>query len=148
MKNYNLPNKHQDGVVLIVSLMVLVLVTILAISVVNRSTLLQRMAGNIQGLNSAFQATENGVVYFLDEYKNNGGNHNINQKGSFLDGSEYEVKSGELIDCGGSVNGNSINAANDSLFFNTTCFEIRSEGVFGVSSTEHRVGYATRTSND
>ena len=53
----SLPNR-QRGVVLLVSLMLLLMLTILALTATNRSTLQERMPANSQDSNLAFQAAE------------------------------------------------------------------------------------------
>jgi len=138
-------HKNQKGAVLIVSLVVLVLVTLLAISTVNSATLLQRMAGNTQGLNSAFQAAENGLVYWLDEFNKDKSKIKFKKEGEFADGSTFEVTAKEVDECSSGSSGNSISAADDNQGISASCFEITSEGKFGASSTEHYLGYATRS---
>jgi len=136
---------RQQGVVLIVSLLVLVLVTLLAISTVNKSTLLQRMAGNSQGLNSAFQAAENGFIYFLEELEEGSSVDAIGVKrGSFYDGSEYEAKKADDVECFlEDSESSSVSSGSGTLV--PICFEIISKGQFGDSETIHHIGYATRT---
>ena len=60
----SLPNR-QRGVVLLVSLMLLLMLTILALTATNRSTLQERMAANSQDSNLAFQAAEAGRTAVL-----------------------------------------------------------------------------------
>lgn len=52
---------QQRGAVLVVSLIVLLLLTILAITASNTATLQERMASNAQEANVAFQAAESGL---------------------------------------------------------------------------------------
>lgn len=53
--------KQQRGMVLFVSLMLLLMITLLALSAANRSTLQERMAANSQDANRGFQAAQSGV---------------------------------------------------------------------------------------
>lgn len=55
------PLKTQRGTVLLVSLVILLLMTMLAITAVSTSSLQERMAFNSQQNNSAFQAAESGL---------------------------------------------------------------------------------------
>lgn len=50
--------KNQQGIVLVVALLILVVMTILGVSMLSSSTLEERMAGNIQAKNVTFQAAE------------------------------------------------------------------------------------------
>ncbi|MCH2342147.1 PilX N-terminal domain-containing pilus assembly protein [Pseudomonas sp. NPDC047963] len=54
--------RHQSGVVLVVSLILLLLLTILAITASTSSSLQERMAGNAQESNVAFQAAESALA--------------------------------------------------------------------------------------
>lgn len=53
-----LPPHHQSGAALIISLVLLLALTIIGIGSLNKSSLEQRMAGNMGDLNLAFNATE------------------------------------------------------------------------------------------
>ncbi len=48
----------QQGIVLVVALLILVVMTVLGVSMLSTSTLEERMAGNIQAKNVTFQAAE------------------------------------------------------------------------------------------
>ncbi len=56
-----LPGKSQKGAVMIVALMLLLVMTILAVSGIGNSTLEQKMSGNYYNSASAFQAAEYGI---------------------------------------------------------------------------------------
>jgi len=58
--------RRQDGMALIVSLLLLLILTVLAISMASTSTLQQRISGNAQQQNIAFQASESGLRYWVD----------------------------------------------------------------------------------
>ncbi|VAX12968.1 hypothetical protein MNBD_GAMMA24-2603 [hydrothermal vent metagenome] len=50
--------KKQQGIVLVVALLILVVMTVLSVSMLSSSTLEERMASNLQSQNAAFQAAE------------------------------------------------------------------------------------------
>ena len=50
--------KNQQGIVLVVALLILVVMTILGVSMLSSSTLEERMASNVQAKNITFQAAE------------------------------------------------------------------------------------------
>lgn len=54
--------QHQKGAALLVSLVLLLILTVLALASANRSTLQERMAANSQDSNRAFQSAEAGRV--------------------------------------------------------------------------------------
>ncbi len=56
------PPSKQHGMVLVISLIMLLLMTILAITASTTSSLQERMAGNAQEANIAFQATESALA--------------------------------------------------------------------------------------
>lgn len=58
----------QRGMALLVSLMLLLLLTVIAISAANMSSVQQRMATNSQNQNVAFQASESGLAAWIDKY--------------------------------------------------------------------------------
>jgi type IV pilus assembly protein PilX len=53
--------KRQQGIVLVVSLVILVLVTLLSVSSMKNTVLQEKMTGNYKERNSAFQAAEAGL---------------------------------------------------------------------------------------
>ncbi|OGT19335.1 MAG: hypothetical protein A2V90_04305 [Gammaproteobacteria bacterium RBG_16_57_12] len=58
--------RHQRGTALIMSLVILMILTILGVTAMGTATLEERMAGNTQELNKAFQAAESGLTQVLD----------------------------------------------------------------------------------
>ena len=58
MKATNFNPSHERGAVLVISLVLLMIMTILAVTLSQTSTLEQRMAGNARDLDAAFQASE------------------------------------------------------------------------------------------
>lgn len=63
---------HQRGAVLVISLILLLLLTILAITASNTASLQERMAGNAQEANVAFQAAESGLKNMTDAVADGG----------------------------------------------------------------------------
>lgn len=66
MKNYRMPNK-QSGAALVVGLVLLVVVTVLAVSGMNTATTELAMARNDQNYENAFQAAETGLEQALSQ---------------------------------------------------------------------------------
>ncbi len=62
MKNRITPLNRQTGVVLVVSLIMLLLLTLIGITGANVTSLEEKMAGNAQDQNIAFQATESTLI--------------------------------------------------------------------------------------
>jgi type IV pilus assembly protein PilX len=62
--------RQQHGVVLVVSLILLLLLTILAITASTSSSLQERMAGNAQESNVAFQASESALANLNAQVRN------------------------------------------------------------------------------
>lgn len=58
----------QRGMALIVSLLLLLILTVLAISMATTSTLQQRISGNAQQQNIAFQAAESGLQHWVEQF--------------------------------------------------------------------------------
>lgn len=69
--------RKQKGIVLLVSLMLLLMLTLLAIATVNRSTLQLRIASNGQQQNAAFQAAETGIQQWASAYFAESSNENF-----------------------------------------------------------------------
>lgn len=69
MNQTELPNlaRRQQGAVLIVSLIILLVLTLIGIAGMNTSVLQERMAVNAQNSNRAFQAAESSVRALADE---------------------------------------------------------------------------------
>ncbi|WPC04408.1 pilus assembly PilX N-terminal domain-containing protein [Pseudomonas benzenivorans] len=61
------PHK-QSGMVLVVSLLLLLMLTLIAISAANQSSLQLRIASNSEQQNAAFQAAESGLQQWTAEY--------------------------------------------------------------------------------
>lgn len=67
MKNYQTSRKAQQGAALIMGLLLLVVITILAVSGMNTATTELAMARNDQNYESAFQAAETGLENALSQ---------------------------------------------------------------------------------
>jgi len=65
------PVSHQEGAVLIVSLMLLIVLTMLGISAIESTKLETRMAANTIEYNRAFQTAEGGAAKAIDNYMKN-----------------------------------------------------------------------------
>jgi|GEM_PF-1892488 len=146
-KHIYVNSKHyQTGAVIIVSLFVLVLVTLLALTIANRSTLLQRMSSNSQEFYSAFQAAENGFEIWLAEFRksNNNAELIIAKQGKFLDDTEYDVSNKEFKVY--EDQGHSISSAEGESKFTSVYTEVITKGKFGNNDVEHHIGYASSVS--
>ncbi len=62
---------NQQGIVLVVSLLILVVMTILGVSMLSSATLEERMASNLQGQNLTFQTAESCIRMALLPANNN-----------------------------------------------------------------------------
>ncbi len=88
----SLPNR-QSGVVLLVSLMLLLMLTILALTATNRSTLQERMAANSQDSNLAFQAAEAGRTAMFKKMDNIHSLLLSKSEGAALSGDKVDIDS-------------------------------------------------------
>lgn len=60
--------RKQNGMVLVVSLLLLLMLTLIAISAANQSSLQLRIASNSEQQNAAFQAAESGIQLWTANY--------------------------------------------------------------------------------
>ena len=65
-QQYTIPNNRENGAALITALVVLIMLTLLAISTLSTSTMEERMAANSQELNRAFQIADTGLARIFD----------------------------------------------------------------------------------
>lgn len=70
MKNY-MVKKQQDGAVLVISLVLLLVLTLMGVAGMNTSTMQERMAANAQNSNRAFQGAESSVWSLLEQLYDN-----------------------------------------------------------------------------
>ena len=64
---FSTPDNRQNGAALITALVVLIMLTLLAISTLSTSTMEERMAANSQELNRAFQIADTGLARIFDD---------------------------------------------------------------------------------
>ena len=70
MRNYSIPSlRHEKGFVLAISMIFLIVMTLLAVSAIKRSTLDEKITANLRTQNLSFQAAEKALRFcerFLD----------------------------------------------------------------------------------
>src|SRR5437016_5220957 len=64
------PHSRQAGATLLVSLVMLVLITLLAVSAINSGTINLRIAGNMQSRDEARAAAQQAIEQFISSYAN------------------------------------------------------------------------------
>ncbi|MCY1395369.1 hypothetical protein D9M71_103130 [compost metagenome] len=126
---------HQNGMALLVSLVLLLLLTIIAITAANQSSLQERMAANSQQQTIAFQAAESGIQGWLAEYESNPRIEPISAAKELTATAPYEASAPQPGTCFDVVPSYSLNAADDSGSFQYACFNIQSTGKSCVDST-------------
>lgn len=70
MKNFKI-KKRQEGAVLVISLVLLLVLTLIGVAGMNSSTMQERMAANAQNSNRAFQGAESSVWALLEQLYDN-----------------------------------------------------------------------------
>lgn len=117
----------QRGMALIVSLLLLLILTVLAISMATTSTLQQRIAGNSQQQNIAFQAAESGLNAWVKQFTQDGTQLTSLQleATSGTSGSAKVSLSTTSIDCAKFLPAQSISVAAGSLAYN--CYQVNSQ---------------------
>ena len=151
----SLPNR-QSGVVLLVSLMLLLMLTILALTATNRSTLQERMAANSQDSNLAFQAAEAGRTAMFKKMDNIHSLLLSKSEGAALSGDKVDIDSmrycaqmtkGPLVlyQRDGRVDSNSLGSVKTYVVF------VDSQGTYSNDSNcdealaRHESGFAIKT---
>lgn len=71
MRSMNGLGKTQEGAVLIISLVVLLVITLIGVAGMNTSTMQERMAANAQNSNRAFQGAESSIGALLEKLYDN-----------------------------------------------------------------------------
>lgn len=132
--------RRQQGVALLVSLVLLLLLTILAITAARTSSLQQRMASNAQEQNSAFQAAESGLSRWI----------NLFEAGSAIpagtqtngDGSAYRLDNPPV-----DIQANCLFGSVGTTGFVFDCYHVTSTATSadGTARARHQIGYLTRT---
>lgn len=124
------PRKAQGGMALIVSLLLLLILTVLAISMATTSTLQERIAGNAQQQNIAFQAAESGLNYWVAQFIQssttpaNGTTLNL-QASTGTSGSAKVTLSATSFNCSKFLPAQSSNISEGSMAYN--CYQISSQ---------------------
>lgn len=132
-------HRQQQGVVLVVSLLLLLLLTILAITAARTSSLQQRMAGNAQEQNVAFQAAESGLARWLDLFTSDqvipGGDQEAGNAANFrLDNPPVNVQANCMA--------GSLNVSSGFVF---DCHHVTSSSQSaGGARARHQMGYLVR----
>lgn len=153
---------QQRGIALLVSLLLLLMLTIIAISAANQSTLLQRMAGNSQQQNIAFQASESGLEAWVNDYDQNVypqiRAHTLAAVPPWstqgVGKASYAVSAALPNNCYGVMPSYSLNAGENASTFKYACYDIRSTGKGCIDSAcadadnpaqaTHIMGYLVR----
>ncbi len=148
----SLPNR-QRGVVLLVSLMLLLMLTVLALTATNRSTLQERMAANSQDSNLAFQAAEAGrtaVLADIDRIRLVGPGTELSVAATNIDNMRYcaQMTMGPLVllNRNGRVYSASLGVGRGTL--ETRAVLARSQGTYSADSAcatalaSHESGFA------
>jgi hypothetical protein len=130
--------KAQQGAVLLISLILLLLLTVLALTAANRSTLQERMAANSQDANMAFQTAEAGRVATINAMASiNPAFQNITPANTVIGTSIYcaQATLGKIIlmSRDGRVFSNSLDVRKNTL--ETRAINISSRGSISSDST-------------
>jgi len=157
--------KKQQGATLLISLVLLLVLTILALAAGRSATLQQRMAGNLQQQNIAFQTAENGIQAAILQLQDESNRPPLGAPKYlfFADGTSlpsswenncsvgsnnyYFCVEVEQVDCAASTVGSpgggasSIGVGNNINLTGGTCYRITSTGQFESSTAVHQQGY-------
>jgi len=115
----------QSGMALLVSLIMLLLVTIIAITAAQQSTLQARMAANSQQQNIAFQTSESGISAWLASYAANPRIAVIRVTPTGETKTPYTATAALPSNCSTVIEAYSLNAGGDT--FQYACFDIQSD---------------------
>lgn len=134
----SLPNQQQ-GVALLVSLVLLLLLTVLAITAARTSSLQQRMASNAQEQNSAFQAAESGLSRWITLFESGAAIPNGETNG---DGSSFRLDTPPV-----DIQANCLFGSLSTTGFVFDCYHVTSTATSadGSARARHQMGYLTRT---
>jgi len=134
----------QQGATLLLSLVLLLLLTVFALSSVRTATLQQRASSNLQQQNLAFQVAENGIAAAILRLRNNATDwSNINDK-KWLCGKMGELPNWSNTACllsgdyAYKVMVERVACDNKS---DNICFAINSMGIYLDSTVFHQQGY-------
>jgi len=144
--------KKQRGATLLVSLVLLLLLTVLALTSARTAMLQQRMSSNLQQKNLAFQAAENGITAAILRLKSsntdkwpalNATKELCGTTNNFADWNSCSSSSqqNDTSHYKAKVKQVTCSAQNSSFF----CFDISSKGTYGLNSVTHKQGYIFKT---
>lgn len=150
-KYQNISNaKHQQGVVLIVCLMLLLVMTLLSVSTMNTSIMQEKMAANAQNSNHTFQAAESAINTQITSILG-GDSSELNLAMNSATGEGLEL----AIDLGANqptttaqirylgpiitTGGNSMNADSSSTLLNGYRFEINGTGTISAVGAQTQI---------
>lgn len=130
--------RRQQGVALLVSLVLLLLLTILAITAARTSSLQQRMASNAQEQNSAFQAAESGLSRWITLFNSGATIPNGETNG---DGSSFQLNNPPV-----DIQANCLFGSVGTSGFIFDCYHVTSTATSadGSARARHQIGYLTR----
>ena len=114
----------QSGMALFICLIMLLLLTIIAISAARQSTLQARMAANSQQQNIAFQASESGIQAWIANYTKTPRIAAINVGATLTPTTPYIAQAAIPSNCSEVVPSYSLNASGET--FQYACFDIQS----------------------
>lgn len=119
---------QQSGMVLLISLVLLLMLTLIAIAAAHQSSLQTRMAANSQQQNIAFQAAESGIsAWVIQLEKSPEKNITLPDIDKYLDTTVRYISSAPApSNCWDVVPAYSLNAAEGDTSFQYACFNIES----------------------
>lgn len=122
---------RQNGMVLLVSLVLLLILTTIAITAASTSSLQVRMAANSQQQNIAFQAAESGLRAWLTQFEANPEIKALTVTGNLQETAQtvpYSAAAGTPGNCWDVIPAFSLDASEDNTSFRYACFNIQSTG--------------------
>lgn len=120
----------QRGMALVVSLVLLLILTVLAIAMASNSTLQQRISANAQQQNIAFQAAESGLQYWVTQFAQsgtalaNGTLHPVTPTSGNSGSAQVRLDT-TFIECAKFIPSQSMSVAAGTLTY--TCYQVSSQ---------------------
>ncbi|MDN4146178.1 pilus assembly PilX N-terminal domain-containing protein [Pseudomonas tohonis] len=131
-------NNKQNGMALLISLVLLLLLTVIAITAANMSSLQTRMAANSQQQTTAFQAAETGIRQWIATYEATPSPalNSISTSGTLTSGTSATLISTVSFAASAGIPGNcwsvipsySMDASENNTTFQYACYNIESTG--------------------
>ncbi|MFJ3263605.1 PilX N-terminal domain-containing pilus assembly protein [Pseudomonas sp. NPDC086581] len=123
-------SKTQRGMALLVSLVLLLILTVLAIAMASNSTMQQRISANAQQQNIAFQAAESGLQFWVNRFAQSGvaptnGTSIAVEPTSGSSGSAQVNLNASFIECAKFIPAQSLSVAAGTLSY--TCYQVSSQ---------------------